>query len=222
MIKFLICFILVFNSFILAKYEDKNPSYTSPDDIKLLRHFENKLYKNTTVKEFKCEQLKLVTFINKNKIEKFDYNKLLVKVNAQVNNSEYYSDTDGSYKDRDRASVQLNASYNIFDKKTDLQIKKKQLEFRENIINDISKYCEYKNDLLIIENNIDLLNLKQIRSKAREDSGQIYLDERITLIEKIIDKKNEFNTISIKLDSIKLMLLNKVKTSAKKKLKGLL
>lgn len=222
MIKFFICIILVFNSLILAKYEDKNPSYTSPDDINLLRHFEDKLYKNTIIKTFKCEQLTLVTFINRNKIEKFDYNKLLVKVNAQVNNSEYYSDTDGSYKDRDRASIQLNASYNIFDKKTDLQIKKKQLEFRETLINDVSKYCEYKNELLIIENNINLLNLKQIRSKAREDSGQIYLDERITLIEKIITKKNEFNTISIKLDSIKLMLLNKVKTSAKKSLKDLL
>jgi len=222
MIKFFICIILVFNSLILAKYEDKNPSYTSHDDINLLRHFENKLYKNTIIKTFKCKQLTLVTFINRNKIEKFDYNKLLVKVNAQVNNSEYYSDTDGSYKDRDRASIQLNASYNIFDKKTDLQIKKKQLEFRETIINDVSKYCEYKNELQIIENNINLLNLKQIRSKAREDSGQIYLDERITLIEKIITKKNEFNTISIKLDSIKLMLLNKVKTSAKESLKDLL
>jgi len=178
MIKFFICIILVFNSLILAKYEDKNPSYTSHDDINLLRHFENKLYKNTIIKTFKCKQLTLVTFINRNKIEKFDYNKLLVKVNAQVNNSEYYSDTDGSYKDRDRASIQLNASYNIFDKKTDLQIKKKQLEFRETIINDVSKYCEYKNELQIIENNINLLNLKQIRSKAREDSGQIYLDER--------------------------------------------
>lgn len=222
MYKLLISIFLVLNSLLLAKYEDTSPEQTTKKDIKLLQKFEKTLYSKTYIKPIKCNQSKIVNFINSNKIEKFDYNKLLVKLNGQINTGENFTDEEGTYKDRDRANIQLNATYPIFDKKTDIEIKKKRLKFKEGIINEVSKYCEIKNEIEILNHQIDLLNLKQIRAKAREDSGQIYLDERIDLIEKIIDTKNKLNKSTIQYESLQLQLLNKVVSSSKIKLKELL
>lgn len=63
------------------------------------------------------------------------------------------------------------------------------------MIDEVSKYCNLKNDIQIINHEIDLLNLKQIRAKAREDTGQIYLDDRITLIEEIIKRKMNYQPL---------------------------
>lgn len=222
MYKFLISILIVLNSLLLAKYEDLNPAATTKEDIEILKKFEKTIYSKTYVSSTKCNQSKIVQFINSNKIEKFDYNKLLVKLNGQINNSENYTNEEGNYQNRDRANIQLNATYPIFDKKTDLEIKKKKLKFKEDLISEVSNYCEAKNEISILENTIDLLNLKQIRAKAREDSGQIYLDERIDLIEKIIDTKNKLNKSNIKFESLKLQLLNKVQNSSINKLKEIL
>lgn len=222
MYKLLISIFLVLNSLLLAKYEDTSPEQTTKKDIKLLQKFEKTLYSKTYIKPIKCNQSKIVNFINSNKIEKFDYNKLLVKLNGQINTGENFTDEEGTYKDRDRANIQLNATYPIFDKKTDIEIKKKRLKFKEGIINEVSKYCEIKNEIEILNHQIDLLNLKQIRAKAREDAGQIYLDERIELIEEIIDKKNDFIKTSIDFNTMKLQLINKVKNHKQNELEGLL
>ena len=134
MIKYFISFLLVLNCLLLAKYEDNSPALTTKEDLKILQNFENLIYHNTDIDEFKCNQLKILTFININKVEKIDYNKLLIKINAQINNSDNYSDSEGTLKDRDRANIQLTATYPLYDKKTDIDIKKRKIKFRENLI----------------------------------------------------------------------------------------
>lgn len=220
--KYIISFLLVFNSLLLAKYEDKTPTKTTSDDLEILKEFKSLLYSKTSITAIRCKQNEIISFINKNKAEQFDYNKLLVKLNGQINNNESFTDSEGTYQDRDRANIQLTATYPIFDKKTDIEITKKRIKFRSDVIDKVSKYCQLKNDLSILEHEIDLLNLKQIRAKAREDAGQIYLDERIELIEEIIDKKNDFIKTSIDFNTMKLQLINKVKNHKQNELEGLL
>lgn len=222
MFKYLISIILVLNYYLLAKYEDSSPEKTTHEDLKILKNFEKLLYSKTSISLNECKQNEIIDFITLYKIEKFDYNKLLVNLNGQVNSNNTIDDAEGTYRDRDRASVQIAATYPLFDMKTDIEIKKKKVKFRSDLITSVSKYCNLKNNLDIINHEIDLLNLKQIRAKAREDTGQIYLDDRITLIEEIIKKKNEFSKTSIEFNTIKLQLLNKVEVHKKDELKGLL
>ena len=222
MYKYLISILLVLNSYILAKYEDSSPSKTTLDDLKILNNFENLLYSKTYISLNECKQNEIINLIYQNKEEEFDYNRLVVKLNGQINNEERFANEDGTIQDRDKASIQLKATYPIFDKRTDIEIKKKKIEFKNKLITDVSKYCTLKNELHIIEDEVELLNLKQLRAKAREDAGQIYLDDRITLIEEIIKKKNEFSKASIELNTIKLQLINKIKISQENRLKGLL
>lgn len=222
MYKFFISILIVLNSLLLAKYEDSTPERTTHQDLEILQDFKKLMYNKTKISSNECDQEKIIEFIYINKIEEFDYNKLLIKINGQINNNESFHDEDGTYRDRDRASIQLAATYPIFDKKTDNEINKKKLTYKNTLIDEVSKYCNLKNDIQIINHEIDLLNLKQIRAKAREDTGQIYLDDRITLIEEIIKKKNELSTTTIEFQSMKLKLINKVKESSIIHLKELL
>ena len=141
---------------------------------------------------------------------------------GQVNSTNGILDSDGTYKDRDRASIGLVATYPIFDERTDLEIKKKELTYKNSLIDDVAKYCNSKNKIELLTQDIELLNLKQIRAKVREDTGQIYLDDRIKLIEDIITKKNELTNTTIEFQSMKLKLINKVKENSIKHLKELL
>lgn len=223
MYKYLISILIVLNSILIAKYEDTSPDKTTHQDLEILQDFKKLMYKSTDISTTNgCEQEKIVNFIYRNKIEEFDYNKLLVNLNTQVSSSDTLNDVDGTYRDRDRASIQLAATYPLYDNKTDIEIKKKKVKYKSDLINEVSKYCNLKNKLFITEHEIDLLNLKQLRAKAREDTGQIYLDDRITLIEDIIKKKNELSKTSIEFNTIKLQLLNKIKLSKENELKGLL
>lgn len=220
--KYLFSFFLVFNSLLLAEYEDTSPSSTTKEDLLILQNLKDSLYNKTSYSYTKCNQEEIINYINLNKIKKFAYNKLLVKLNSQISTSENFTEDSGAYRERDRASLTLNASYPLFDKKTDLEIKKKKIEYRSSLIDEVAKYCKTKLDIDILINKIDILNLKQIRAKAREESGQIFLDERITLIEEIITKKSELANLDIEFKTIKLQLLNKVKSTAKKELDELL
>ena len=223
MYKYLISILIVLNSFLLAKYEDISPDKTTHEDLKILKNFEKLIYKSTNIStNNECAQEKIVNFIYRNKIEEFDYNKLLVNLNTQVSSSDTLNDVDGTYRDRDRASIQLAATYPLYDNKTDIEIKKKKVKYKSDLISEVSKYCDLKNKLFITEHEINLLNLKQLRAKAREDTGQIYLDDRIILIEEIIKKKNELSTTTIEFQSMKLKLINKVKESSITHLKELL
>ncbi len=223
MYKYLISILLVLNSILLAKYEDFSPDKTTHEDLKILKNFEKLIYKSTNIStNNECAQEKIVNFIYRNKIEEFDYNKLLVNLNTQVSSSDTLNDVDGTYRDRDRASIQLAATYPLYDNKTDIEIKKKKVKYKSDLISEVSKYCEFKNKIFITKHEIDLLNLKQLRAKAREDTGQIYLDDRISLIEEIIKKKNDLSEASIEFNTIKLQLLNKIRLSKEDELKGLL
>jgi hypothetical protein len=222
MYKFFISILIVLNSLLLAKYEDSTPERTTHQDLEILQDFKKLMYNKTKFNHKECNQEEIIEFIYINKIEEFDYNKLLIKINGQINNNENLSDEDGTYRDRDRASIQLAATYPIFDKKTDNEINKKKLSYKNTLIEEVEKYCNSKNKIQIINHEIDLLNLKQIRAKTREDTGQIYLDDRIILIEEIIKKKNELSTTTIEFQSMKLKLINKVKESSIIHLKELL
>lgn len=222
MYKFFISILIVLNSLLLAKYEDSTPERTTHQDLEILQDFKKLMYNKTKINSNECNQEEIIEFIYINKIEEFDYNKLLIKINGQINNNENLSDEDGTYRDRDRASIQLAATYPIFDKKTDNEINKKKLSYKNTLIEEVEKYCNSKNKIQIINHEIDLLNLKQIRAKTREDTGQIYLDDRIILIEEIIKKKNELSTTTIEFQSMKLKLINKVKESSITHLKELL
>ncbi len=85
MYKYLISILIVLNSFLLAKYEDISPDKTTHEDLKILKNFEKQIYKSTNIStNNECAQEKIVNFIYRNKIEEFDYNKLLSHLQIQI------------------------------------------------------------------------------------------------------------------------------------------
>ena len=222
MYKFFISIFIVLNSYLIANYEDNSPQKTTHEDLEILQNFKKLVYDKTKSSEILCNQETIIDFIYSNKSEIFDYNKVLLNLVGQINSTNGILDSDGIYKDRDRASIGLVATYPIFDERTDLEIKKKELTYKNSLIDDVAKYCNSKNKIELLTQDIELLNLKQIRAKVREDTGQIYLDDRIKLIEDIITKKNELTNTTIEFQSMKLKLINKVKENSIKHLKELL
>lgn len=222
MIKYITSILLILNSLLIAKYEDNSPTLTTKNDLEILKGFENLIYDETKFSNYKCDISSITNLIYSNKKYDFDYSRLTINIHSQINNEERFSDNNGTIQDRDRASIQLQATYPIYDKKTDIEIQKKKVEFKSKLLDNVSKYCELKNDISILTNKLNLLNLKQLRAKAREDSGQIYLDDRITLIEEIIDTKNQISKYNLTIENLKLQLLNLIKKSKSKKLKEML
>lgn len=100
MYKFLISILIVLNSLLLAKYEDTSPEKTTHQDLEILQDFKKLMYNKTKISSNECDQEKIIEFIYINKIEEFDYNKLLIKINGQINNNESFHDEDGTYRDR--------------------------------------------------------------------------------------------------------------------------
>ena len=138
MYKYLISIFLVLNSFLIADYEDKSPQKTTHEDLEILQNFKKLVYDKTKSSEILCNQEAIIDYIYSNKSEIFDYNKVLVNLVGQVNSTNGILDSDGIYKDRDRASIGLVATYPIFDERTDLEIKKCFQDKIDNEINSIS------------------------------------------------------------------------------------
>lgn len=209
--KYIISILLVFNSLLLAKYEDSSPNKTTKDDLMLIKDFKKLSYNLSSLDSLSnCNIKQISNTIFLHKADKLDYSKLVVNLTASISNSSSTKDNEGTYQNRDKQNIMLKATYPLFDKKTDLEIKRKKLKSKKDILDVSSKYCTKKDELLILQNELDLLNLKQIRAKAREEAGLINLDERVKLLEEILIKKKSILKTKREIESIKLKLLNKI------------
>ncbi len=219
--KYIISILLVLNFNLNAKYEDKEPARTTKEDLELLKKFNTLSYNITKYKIDTCKQNKITSLIYKNRSTKYHYNKLKVDIRGRLSNREQTTTSEGD-QTRNRELISLSAIYPIFDKKTDLQIKNKKIQHKLLVIDEVAKYCKAKDKKVLLKNKLDFLYLKQIRAKTREQVGQIYLDDRLKIIENILDAKSKYLEVQRELQTYRLKLLNKIEDSHKKDLEKLL
>jgi len=217
-------------SLILASsgtYIDNTPSKITLKDLKHVKKFDKLAYNLAEEEEMpKINITNIVNYIWRNRLHIEDYTRLKLDTlgtlgyrtpRGSTDNSALVSDENYNYY-----KVGLALTYNLYDGKTSKDIQNQKLTYRTNIINEVQKYTTCKNDLQEIKIKLKMKRLEQIRSKIMVKTAQKYLDDRLKIIENIMQLKINKNKKADTCNVTKLRLLNMVTPSAKNGLKDLL
>jgi DNA invertase Pin-like site-specific DNA recombinase len=110
--------------------------------------------------------------------------------------------------DTDQSHIGLNLKYTWFDNKEKKEFIKTRLERQNILIEKARDYYLTKDLINNLKLEIKFLNLKDTRLKVRVANGIKNLDERIELIEKILETKKELSQQKINLESLRAFLIN--------------
>jgi hypothetical protein len=110
--------------------------------------------------------------------------------------------------DTDQSHIGLNLKYTWFDNKEKKEFIKTRLERQNILIEKARDYYLTKDLINNLKLEIKFLNLKDTRLKVRVQNDIKNLDERIDLIEKILETKKELSQQKINLESLRAFLIN--------------
>ena len=199
--------LLTTNATELPKYYDLNPSLITTKDLKIIDSFDDLMYEIVERKSKKIDIAKIYNFIKKTKKYKHNYNKLKVTVTSKI----------GTAKEN---SFYIEMAYPLFDKKRQIEEKNNRLKYDLDILKKIEEYAKSIQDAEVLKEKLEFLRLKQILLKAEVKSGVKYRDERLLLLEKILETKNDLRKAYKKREVLKIYLLDL--TTDQQKLKELL
>jgi hypothetical protein len=216
--KKIIIFIILIN-LMAGGYPNNNPKQLTKNDLNITRNFEVLANKIINKKPKKLNISKIYqTIIQYSKL-KYKVNNLKLYATATARKQVYNS---ADTQEPTSAFIAITAKYNLLDDKEQRDIKKQNIILKQQIINDINNYI---NNLEDIENDyqeLELLELKNIRAKTRQKAGIINLDDRIKIIDNILKIKQEIREKEQKKEILKLKLLSYVKDEFRNKIERLL
>ncbi len=173
---------------------DKAPASITKEDILLLQDFAPTVYKTVQKVPKEKKIATAVAFLMDKMVYRVDYNKLKIEAVATTGRrtargSEEGTNTGIFPSDFNYYNAGLQATYPLLDDKEKREIQKKKINFKMEIIDDVKKYFEAENEEHATATILEVVELKQIRAKARSTEGIIALDERIVLMEKLAELK---------------------------------
>jgi hypothetical protein len=118
--------------------------------------------------------------------------------------------------DTDQSHIGLNLKYIWFDNKEKKEFIKTRLERQNALIEKARDYYLVKDLVNSLSLELEFLNLKDSRLKVRVANGIKNLDERIDLIEKILETRKELSQQKINLETLKAFLINNLVSDIKK------
>jgi hypothetical protein len=119
-------------------------------------------------------------------------------------------------KDINNNNISLSLKYNIWDNKEKNDFIKKNLKTKNSLIDKAKNYYLTKDLINNLQIKLDFLYLKDERLKRRVISGIVNLDDRIALIDSILELNSKISQNKIKLENLKTFLLNNLKSEIEK------
>lgn len=206
-------------------YIDKNPSEATKEDLHLMREFDQLSYKLTDSKIKTLHVGKIYSFILQNLKYKISIEKLSINLTGSTgySNSQYDYETNGvSKKNKYYAKIGIDFDYPIFDEKTEKSRKQEQIKNKNELLIKIEKYASFYNSLQTYQRELSYQRLLQVRAKLQVKSGVKYLDDKLSILEKILDLQSKISDVKTELHVYKNILLNYVHEYQKNELEKLL
>lgn len=118
--------------------------------------------------------------------------------------------------------VGVALTYPLYDEKTAKNINNEAVEYKVKLLDIIKEYQEELATHTNLTDRREYYRLLQLRAKARQKTGQIYLDERLKIMEEILKLNEKLRSNKIAIDGMKMILLNYVKEPYQEELERML
>lgn len=171
---------------------DKEPSKITTKDKKIVQNIENLAYRAIEKDEKKIDISKIYQFIIQNKKYNFEIDKYKLSAVAR-----------GGYK-RNQAYIEFQ--YKIIDSKTKRDYKLKDIQDKQNILNDIKNLATSYENIQYYKRELKFLRYKYHLKKVQALQGVEYREKVFDLLEKINQIKQNLNKSISSYEAIKLNL----------------
>ena len=234
MMQLITLFLLLPIVIFAESYIDTKPGTVSKSDLELLKSFEKLSYdiadhshdtKKSSIRD-------IVNFIRRHKTYSLDRNLWRLKVvsaGGYKSKTAYDNYNSGILDDREYQTggvpyykAGLQFEYPIIDEKEKQLISKSKLVFEQKVVSSVSDYFDDRTKLQSKKRLLELLRLKQRRSKVRQYAGVENLDDRIKIIEKILAAQEDIALLSVAVEKQKELLVSFVLLGYRSKLKSML
>ena len=197
-------------------YIDTSPSKIIKKDIELLKIFDKEIYNIADSNHKAISVSKIYRFISKHRALVNDYSKVKAYIKGEVGSrtrralselEDNYTLVDEVTNSREYYAIAIGITYPLYDKKTEKIIRNERVLQNNKILNSIASYVDTAMNLSLLNEELKIIRLIQIRDKALVKTGMKYLDERIKTIEKLHTVRAKIATSSIKKEKLKQILL---------------
>jgi len=198
---------------------DAHPDKVTREDLEILKSFEKRIYMKTKVigqKEATFNEI--LSYITKHKLAKKPSGlQVELQGSAGLKN---YTGLENSERAFYQAGILLR--YKVIDKKEENDLKLKQMKLDQEIAQNVALYFKTKNDLNALIKKLEMLRLIDRRLKVRVRSGIENLDDRLKVLQQILDTNDKINEERVNLFKLKALLVTYVEDDAKDKLREML
>jgi hypothetical protein len=214
-------------------YKDNDPMrITNLPEIKELDKLAYELVEDEHIKTIDTK--KVFNFILEHKAYILGYSLLKVNAKGKIGTRTRRASLEGSDEDISTINsagfpddynyydVGVALSYPLYDEKTAKSINNEVVEYKAKLLDIIKEYQEELAKHTNLTDKREYYRLLQLRAKARQKTGQIYLDERLKIMEKILDINERLRSSTIAIDGMKMILLNYVKEPYQEELEKML
>ena len=165
------------------------------------------LAENSIIKDDKLNKFKKITNKNNNFEKLSNIITLSLYKEKKLNHLEVFA---GANASDDTQNVSINLRYSLYDNKEKREFQLKQLE-KLNKINDKARdFFLKKDNISNLKLEKDFYILKEKRLMLRIEQGISNFDERLILLEKIIEINKELSKTKIELQALKIFLTNNI------------
>ena len=214
-------------------YKDSDPmKITNLTELKKLDKLAYELVEEDHVKTI--DTSKVFRYILEHKSYILGYSLLKVNARAKLGNRTRRAALEGTDEDITNINssgfpddynyydVGVALTYPLYDEKTSKTINNETVIYKSKLLDIIKEYQEELATHANLEDRREYYRLLQLRAKARQKTGQIYLDERLAIMEKILNINEKLRASEIAVAGMKMILLNYVKDAYQDELEKML
>jgi len=184
--------ILLITSIVLLSEDvffDNKPNKITREDLKTIKKFDDEIYKIVETKHKIINISKIYNHIQRYKNHQDDYFRPVVTAMGRVGSKTKRASTEAGdelYNDREYYNVYLSLKVPLLDKKTEMTLHNKKIEYNAKTLNIIEQYAFAYQEINSLKEEVTLYRLLQIRDKGLEKSGIKYMDERIETLKALM------------------------------------
>jgi len=192
------------------KFYDNKPNKITKDDLTTIKKFDDEIYRIVETKHKIISVSRIYNHIKRYKSHIDDYFKPVVMAMGRVGSKTKRASTelgDDIYNDREYYNVYLSLKVPLLDRKTEMTLHNKEIEYNAKILNVVEKYAFTYQEVNSLKEEVTLYRLIQIRDKGLEKSGIKYMDERIETLKSLMVARSNLRHKEQDLQGLKEELL---------------
>lgn len=182
-----------------------DPQTVTPEDMEAVQRFEKDFYETVNVEFPELDIEKVYRFCWENRTERMGDWEENLKVEGLAGARQATTGAEDA-AEATNAYVGIQMRYALYDRKEELDKNRQIRTQKKAIMGAVKEYFGAKAELEVIEMERRLVDLKEVRFKARQKSGVGSTDERIANLEKLVGLRKRRDDNLLKLQEAREML----------------